>query len=297
MSVNNIDLLKLYNDLNKPSAGKFKKALEKRGIQNRLEDVRKFIEGEGARQLFQKPPEYKGKIYSPDLNVRWAADVISYVAQPSRVGKQTFTYILIVQDIFSRLVYTRAMVTLSQTTQTFQDILRAASGQPKLLTTDKGSEWSNQGFKQLLERKAIEHVFKEGLNDLGTIDRAIKSLREALARHMVESGKDDWATKKQATTRGLNALDNQTLGKNVAPEDVDADQDEVLKFNVRHDQASNALTNSEIMKDKAAKLTRKGAFRTANEPTKLNRAFKPNWKAEIHEIANVSGGHVEDTKG
>ena len=59
---------------------------------------------------------YAGRIVSPDLDARWAADLISYVAQPAKIGEQTFRYVLGAQDIFSRKIWTEALQRKSETT-------------------------------------------------------------------------------------------------------------------------------------------------------------------------------------
>ena len=98
-----------YAKLSYPTAAKFRAALEKRGIKLSAKAVQEFVSKYGQRQVLAPERPYAGRIVSPDLNARWAADLISYVAQPVKVGEQTFRYVLIVQDIFSRKIWTEAL--------------------------------------------------------------------------------------------------------------------------------------------------------------------------------------------
>ena len=91
-------------------------------------------------------------------------------------------YVLICQDIFSRKIWTRPMTELSQVTFFFEDILKEAElfdsdGDNQYvdnLTTDSGTEFTNENFEALLQKYDIEHNFKTLLtHDIGTLDRAI----------------------------------------------------------------------------------------------------------------------------
>jgi hypothetical protein len=56
----------------------------------------------GQRKIIAKTQPFDGKIASRRLDARWAADIISYVAQPAKTEKGKMQFILTVQDIFSR---------------------------------------------------------------------------------------------------------------------------------------------------------------------------------------------------
>jgi len=89
-------------------------------------------------------------VYSAKLDDRWAADLIDYTSQP--VGKTT--HVLIVQDIFSRFIWTAAMSGTAQTTEAFQKILDTGRS-PRELNTDKAGEWTNTRFQALCAREKL----------------------------------------------------------------------------------------------------------------------------------------------
>ena len=74
----------------------------------------------GATRQAQAPKyKFDGKIAAADLNSRWFADLIDFTAAPSAVtGKDVGLrptsdgerYILVVQDVFSRFLYTEALL-------------------------------------------------------------------------------------------------------------------------------------------------------------------------------------------
>ena len=119
-------LEELYAKLSYPTAAKIRAALHKRGVKLSTKAAQEFVSKFGQRQVLAPERPFAGRIVSPDLNARWAADQIYNVAQPAEVGEQTFRYVLIVQDIFSRKIWTEALQKKSDTTAAFERILDKA---------------------------------------------------------------------------------------------------------------------------------------------------------------------------
>jgi hypothetical protein len=180
----------LSQELGYPSADKLWEEVRRREIPVTKAQVLAFVRSQGARQVFQKRPQYEGKIAATEINDRWAADIIDYNARPSpdlKGGGPPYQYILIVQDIFSRVIFAHALKAKDQETcrQAFESIVRKA-GLPDLLDTDNGHEFRGQ-FEDYLKEEKIRHDVSDprNRNARGTLDAAIKSLREQLARIQV----------------------------------------------------------------------------------------------------------------
>ena len=97
----------LYKELSYPSAARFKAALAKRGIQVPDAFVRQLVSEQGGRQLFAPPPRFTGKVVAQHMDERWAADVIDFQSKTAK--KDAPVYVLIVQDIFSRFLFAKAL--------------------------------------------------------------------------------------------------------------------------------------------------------------------------------------------
>ena len=97
----------LYKELSYPSAARFKAALAKRGIQVPDAFVRQLVSEQGGRQLFAPPPRFTGKVVAQHTDERWAGDVIDFQSKTTKKG--TPVYVLIVQDIFSRFLFAKAL--------------------------------------------------------------------------------------------------------------------------------------------------------------------------------------------
>ena len=90
-----------------------------------------------------------------------------FVSRPIKNNDGPFKYVLIAQDVFCRKIWTRAMSDLSQVTYVFEDILQESqlfdsdgtNEFPDELTTDNGTEFTNDKFKALCLKYNIDQLF------------------------------------------------------------------------------------------------------------------------------------------
>jgi hypothetical protein len=204
----------LSQELGHPSADKLWSEVRKRDIRVSRMDVLHFVRSQGIRQVFQKRPQYEGRITAVEINDRWVADLIDYNAQPSRdpKGGQPYQYILIVQDIFSRVLFAHALKSKSPEVcqQAFESIVRRA-GLPDQLDTDNGNEWKGP-FDEYLRDERIRRVVSDARNKnaRATLDSAIKSLRQQLARILLAEDRRDWAAVLQRAVEAHNKTEHES---------------------------------------------------------------------------------------
>ena len=200
----------LFVKLGYPGLLKFRAAAKKINLEPPLKTLRNIVEGSSQRQVLVQEPEYRGKVVADALNSQWAADLISYVSQPTEDG---FTHVLVVQDIFSWKIWTRALKSAQtgENTQAFLEILEEArTGAPDSdqipfeLNTDKGSEFTGKVFQDMLVEKKIKFREKEALNDLSTVDRAIQTLKKTLTKFEISPTLGNWAEELQNATKAHN---------------------------------------------------------------------------------------------
>ena len=103
-----------------------------------------------------------------------------------RRTKDDEAYVLVVQDVFSRFLWTEALVTKTpeEVAKAFEKILQRAGMAPRSLTTDVGPEWSGN-FARMLDSKGIISFQKrpEDKNAIATLDVAIGQLKTIGTRH------------------------------------------------------------------------------------------------------------------
>jgi hypothetical protein len=278
----------LYRELSYPSAAKFRTALRKKGIQLSAESVKELVADQGARQLTAPPPRWIGHVTATRINERWAADVMDFTAKATK-GSPSF--ILVVQDVFSRFLFARALRSKTEVEAAF---LRMVKGRKvEELNTDKGSEFMNREFQAMLRRHGIYHRVKVGPQDLATLDRAIGTLRATLSRRTVEGG--PWYEELEA---GVASINNTEHGGIFMREPAEVADDDDLRFDLRYRNVELARDNVELATKRATRLREKGAFRVLLAPTTLRRrAGQQNWSEKIHIVANTSGAIVTDTEG
>ena len=181
------EILEIFEDLNYPSATKLRAALIKKGYKARQKDVDEFVKSQTPTQLFAKAPKYRGKIIASRPNDRWVMDFIDLVAEPS--GE--FKYILLVQDIFSRKLWASAFKDKSMSSVIAElRSLFADHEKPKELNAD--GEFDNKTINTFLGRNSVAVRYKEGRQDLATIDAAMNNFKKMLKKMMQQQNTTNW---------------------------------------------------------------------------------------------------------
>ena len=299
----------VFEELNFPSAPRLKRVLAARGIPFNANEVDRLVRGETTRQV--QAPRYKfdGKIASSHLHSRWFADLVDFSAAPSEgtgkdVGLRPTSdgerYILVVQDVFSRKIWTEAIMDKRPATvaSAFQTILDKVGSVPAALTSDQGAEFSGQ-FRDLLETKGIipRQKDKDDVNAIATLDTAVGNLKKALARVARKQRTNDWASLLQKVTEGQNKLPNDGEYLNgVAPDEV-AD-DDAIRAKLREKNAEYSQFNKQRMEKRAAKLEEIGQFRAmTSRGGAFTRGFKPRYEGALRRVGEVKGPRVTDESG
>ena len=299
---------KLWDDLGAPSETVFYKALARKGIDATYKQVREFIQTKSERQVIAPGPKYTGHIVAFDIDHRWMADLISFASRPAfkfesskRFGRlkqesdTPYTHVLLVQDVFSRQLWAKAMHSTSETTANFQKILNETSRKPVELDTDGGTEFTSGAFKNVMVSAGIEHTIKDATdrNGIATVDAAIGSIKRTIKRIVGKDG-GTWLEHLDKAVKIHNESDHSATG--VPPEDMDEDH----IFSEQKKMAEYMQDNMEQMEKRQNALEKAGGFRTfIAKPKGLKRRVDDaTWSNEIHEVKGFpSLANVEDTKG
>jgi hypothetical protein len=292
-------LRELFTELDEPSASKLWMEAQRRNIPLKRSEVFEFASKHGANQVFGPRQQYKGKVTSFEINNRWAADLIDYNSRPSpdKKGGEPYQHILLVQDIFSRVLFAHALKNKDQETcrQAFESIVRQA-GSPDRLDTDNGHEFRGE-FQDYLNEEKIYHSVSDARskNARATLDAAIKGLRQKLARLQITRNRRDWASLLSQAVESYNrTVHGGLIGR--APYQVHWDKD--LQFDLRNKAAQDMQQNNNMFFKKADQLTRLGGFRDEVLPkTKFERSFQPKFGDEVHQVQRVTGNMVVDSTG
>jgi hypothetical protein len=209
--------------------------------------------------------------------------------------------VLVVQDIFSREIWARALRT-AKTTEVvteFKDILKVSERSPTEMNADRGVEFQSKEFKAMLETQGIK-IFREAVskNDLATLDRAIATLKQIITRRVVSQGGGNWVEELQTGVRSYNKTAHTHLGMQT-PESVEGNDS--LRFDLQQQASKDGDTQSAVTKKREQRLTDATTYR-APVVSKLKgfaveRSFKPKFEEEVRELERIEGRYVVDKKG
>ena len=281
-------------ELSYPSAPKLRAALVRRGIRASLEEVRDYTRGLVSRQVFQRVPTTFGKILAYRPNERWAADLIDFTASPDG----DFRHVLVVQDLFTRKLYTAPLKKNDpeEVLRAFRGFVRQAGEEPRRLDTDAGPEFT-KGFAAYVEEVLdIPQIVKDpaDANALATLDRAIMTLKQDLARVLTEEESDDWVRELPRVTRAYNNRAHSSLF-GASPDEARSNVD--IQFSLQKQAIEHGQVNDALLTKRAKAVLDAGAFREAAKRDKFKRSFQPNWSKDVRTVAGVSLGRVVDDKG
>ena len=298
----------IFEELNFPSAPRLKRVLAARNIQFNANEVDQLVRGETTRQVQAPRYNFTGKIAASDLNSRWFADLIDFTAAPSEdAGKDVGLrptasnekYILVVQDVFSRFIWTEALLNKRPQTvaEAFQKILNKANVIPKALVSDGGAEFSGP-FQAVLAANNITYTQKqkEDVNAISTLDNSIGNLKKALARDTRKQQTNNWASRLQKVTLGQNNLPNEEYLEGAAPINVSKSKDLIDYLQTKNQSFTEH--NRKLSERRAEKIEEAGGFR-AMESTggKFTRGFKPRFETNVRQVDTINGNEVTDTSG
>ena len=141
--------------------------------------------------------------------------------------------------------FKRPLTSTSEVTGAFEEILKESEDRmvdadpyPRQLDTDGGSEWTNGGFKALMARYKIDHVVKDpdDRNAISTVDRAISTIKRAIARRQASKG-GSWLSQLDAAVDGYNKSEHSAIHS--APQDMTDDVIFSLKKQAAEDLDEN----------------------------------------------------------
>ena len=295
----------VFEELNYPSAQKLKRVLDDRQIAYNKKEIDKLVRRETVRQVQAQKYRFDGKISATDVNDRWFCDLIDFTAAPSDRGKRTGleetkdgeVYILVVQDVFSRFLWTEALTSKRPevVAKAFEDILSRSGGKPRSVTCDLGPEFTGP-FKDFITGQGIEfsQKRKEDINAIATIDTAIGQFKKALVRDTRKIGTDDWASRLQKVTQGQNNNPIDEYLEGMPPSNVRNNPDLINLLKQKNVQYSEH--NRKRIEKRAQRIEDAGQFRIMEDTGgKFTRGFKPRF-GEIRQVQQISGAIVEDTK-
>lgn len=200
-------------------------------------------------------------------------------------------YIMVLQDIFSRYVFTAP---LKQKTASY--VIEALKGifangrKPKVFRTDKGSEFKNRWVSSFLEKEGVHQTFTENETKSNFAERSIQNLENRLQRMFTQNQSYEFLSKLQAVTDNINNTPSRPLG-GITPASVTKENEEEVRYraylqrNKRPGVVSRKSKNSKIAeKKKPYKFKVGDKVRISHLRRTFQREYDQKWTGEIFKV-------------
>lgn len=204
-------------------------------------------------------------VYQSDL-----IDMSSY--SPQNKG---YRYILILIDVYSKYAWARPLKskTGKEVAQAMDNILMSLKRVPKFLHTDKGTEYYNHHFKDLLKKYKLKHYSVHSTMKACIAERFIRTFKTNMFREFSARGSYTWLNLLQTLIDKYNNTVHSTI--KMKPKDV-ADNSLLLST---YRQGDICIKNPKL---------KTGDFvRVSKHKTAFKKGYLPNWSTEIFKVDRV----------
>lgn len=209
------------------------------------------------------------------LDELFQADLVEMIPY-ARINR-CFKYILVVIDVFSKFLWTRAIKnkTGRDVSAAMKDIFNKSNRIPKNVQTDLGKEFYNKDFKRLMEKHNINHYSSFSNKKASIVERVNRTLKNAMWKQFSIQGTYKWLNLLPKLTESYNETKHRTI--KMKPRDVNRSKEKLLLGTVY-----NHIKMAGIAKFKVGDFVRISKHRSA-----FVKGYTPNWSNEIFTIDQV----------
>jgi len=232
---------------------------------------------EEAEEL-HKPIRHKFKrrrVMVYNVDDIWSADLTNSFQSLAKQNNGC-KYMLNVIDLFSKYAYSIPLKSKNsdEIIAAFDNLFK--SRRPKKLWTDRGTEFTNNKFKEFLKSNNIElyHVYNEG--KACVIERFNRTLGEMIQKHLTSTQSTKYVDVLQELIHEYNTRTHSTI--KMSPHDAS-----LLENKVDVSKAFSTSHSKEKPKFKVGDRVRIYRYKKTFE-----KGYKPNWTKEIFVITTIN---------
>ena len=153
----------------------------------------------------------------------------------------SYRYLLTCIDVFSKKAWAIPLLTKSgrHVTEAFEQIL-VDGGDCRLLQSDKGTEFLNSSFQQMLQRRNI-HFYTSENEDIkaSVVERFNRTLKSKMYRYFTHNNTWRYVDVLQQLVDSYNATQHRSIG--MAPNEVDASNEGLVRARLYPPKSSKKL--------------------------------------------------------
>ena len=180
-----------------------------------FQDVVEYLGGEQDYTLHKPARRHyqRNHIYVGGIDTQWQADLADM--QGLACQNDGMRYLLTVIDVFSKFAWVEPVKTKDApaVTAAFRNMLNgAAPRRPRRLQTDKGKEFFNASFANLMRHFNIQHFSSDSDQNTAVVKRFNRTIKKRLWTHMSDKGTVRWLEVLQKLVVSYNHSYHRSIG-------------------------------------------------------------------------------------
>lgn len=229
------------------------------------------------RQVRKNYP--RRRVIQKGINDTWQIDLVEMI--PYAHINQGYKYLLTVIDIFSKYAYAKPIKKKSGkcVTEAMREIITKNKKQPKNIHSDRGKEFFNKDFKNLMDEKKINHYNTFTDMKASICERFNRTLKSKMWKMFSMHGNYKWTQYLDELITSYNNTYHRTI--KMKPNEVTQKVEKKLLKSV--------YNNPKIFKMGKFKLG--DSVRISKFKKTFDKGYQINWSAEIFQIHRINLTH------
>ena len=210
------------------------------------------------------------------INDFWQIDLVEML--PYSHQNKGYKYILTVIDTFSKFAYAQPVKnkTALMVTEAMKKILEISKTPPNLIQSDKGSEFFNKEFQQLIDKYEIKHYATFTHMKAAICERFNRTLKNKMWKMFSLQGNYKWLENLQKLIDDYNNTKHSKV--KIKPSEITKKNEKFI--------LNSIYKKIKVIKNSKFKI---GDFvRISKMKHTFQKGYTPNWSTEIFRIIKVN---------
>lgn len=225
----------------------------------------------------------RNPIISSDIDRNWQADIL-FLPELSNYNNKK-NCILLCIDVVSRYAWGKPMKSKKgeETAKSFEEILKESGRKPEKLQTDKGTEFYNKYFKNVMKKYSILLYSTESDKKAALAERCIKEIKKLIYRYLTFNQTNRYIDVIQQIFETYNKTFHSSI--KMAPIEVNEENVSVVLKNLYSHLWDHDVVPLHTKNNFELKVGDKVRISTGNKP--FSKGYKGFWSTEIFVIEKV----------
>lgn len=205
------------------------------------------------------------------------SDLIEYSQPGYKHANRGHSFILVVIDVFSKMVYTRPIKRKNkfEMAKGIQSILSEFQYFPNTLITDEGLEYYNKDVREVLDKYGIHHYSIKTKMKASVVERVNRTLKERLEKYFYTNKTKKWIDVLDQITSNYNNTPHRSIG--MAPSQVTESNSAAIFHKMFPD----------IKLEVKPRLAVGNIVRVVLDKALFEKGYKQRWTEQLYQIIDV----------